>query len=65
MQNYIVEQLKLRMKGRGDTGQIQRAEELKVEIAAIKQDMQGLKDGLSAILDNLGVDAPPTLQMRR
>lgn len=58
-------ELKDRMRGRGDTGQIQRAEALQAQITVIKQDLNGLKLGLSAIMDNLGVEVPTAMKIER
>ena len=53
------------MRGRGDTGQIQRAEALRAQIEGIEKEIHGLKVGLMAVMDNLGVSVPSEMQMNR
>ena len=55
----IVKELKTRMKSRGDTGQIKRAEQLLGEIQILKAQAQNTDAKLDAILKHLNIDAPP------
>lgn len=55
----IVKELKSRMKARGDTGQIKRAEQLLGEIQILKVQAQNTDAKLDAILKHLNIDAPP------
>mmetsp|Transcript_27047 Transcript_27047/g.89970 ORF Transcript_27047/g.89970 Transcript_27047/m.89970 type:complete len:166 (+) Transcript_27047:69-566(+) len=54
----IVEELKKRMKTRGDTGQIQRAEQQLTEIMKVQSDMAALNSKVDAILAHLEISAP-------
>ena len=54
----IVEELKKRMKTRGDTGQIQRAEQQLTEIMKVQSDMAALNSKVDAILAHLEIRAP-------
>ena len=56
----IVADLKRRMKARGDTGQIKRAEQLLGEIQILKAQAQSTDAKLNAILKHLNIEAPPT-----
>ena len=51
--------MKVRMKARGDTGQIKRAEQLLGEIQILKAQAQNTDAKLDAILKHLNIDAPP------
>jgi len=55
----IVKELKKRMKARGDTGQIKRAEQLLGEIQILKAQAQNTDAKLNAILKHLNISAPP------
>ena len=55
----IVKELKTRMKARGDTGQIKRAEQLLGEIQILKAQAQNTDAKLDAILKHLNIEAPP------
>ena len=55
----IVKELKRRMKARGDTGQIKRAEQLLGEIQILKAQAKNTDAKLDAILKHLNIDAPP------
>ena len=55
----IIKELKSRMKARGDTGQIKRAEQLLGEIQILKAQAQTTDAKLDAILKHLNIDAPP------
>ena len=55
----IVKELKTRMKARGDTGQIKRAEQLLGEIQILKAQAQSTDAKLNAILKHLNIEAPP------
>ena len=55
----IVKELKTRMKARGDTGQIKRAEQLLGEIQILKAQAQNTDAKLNAILKHLNIEAPP------
>ena len=55
----IVAELKKRMKARGDTGQIKRAEQLLGEIQILKAQAQNTDAKLNAILKHLNIEAPP------
>ena len=48
-----------RMKARGDTGQIKRAEQLLGEIQILKAQAQNTDAKLDAILKHLNIEAPP------
>ena len=50
---------KVRMKARGDTGQIKRAEQLLGEIQILKAQAQNRDAKLNAILKHLNIEAPP------
>jgi len=54
----IVHELKLRMKARGDTGQIKRAEQMLGEIQILKAQSQNVDAKLDLILKHLGLDPP-------
>ncbi|KAJ8612760.1 hypothetical protein CTAYLR_010394 [Chrysophaeum taylorii] len=54
----IVRELKARMKARGDTGQIRRAEQHLAEIQVVKADVANLNAKVDAILEHLKI-APP------
>ena len=55
----IVKELKVRMKARGDTGQIKRAEQLLGEIQILKAQAKNTDAKLDAILKHLNIEAPP------
>jgi hypothetical protein len=55
----IVKELKVRMKARGDTGQIKRAEQLLGEIQILKAQAKNTDAKLDAILKHLNISAPP------
>ena len=57
----IVKELKKRMKARGDTGQIKRAEQLLGEIQILKAQAQNTDAKLDAILKHLNIEAPPAV----
>jgi hypothetical protein len=57
----IVKELKTRMKARGDTGQIKRAEQLLGEIQILKAQAQSTDAKLDAILKHLNIEAPPAV----
>jgi hypothetical protein len=59
----IVTELKARMKSRGDTGNIQRAEQQLTQIAACRNDVASLSAKVDAILTHLGIQAAPTTQV--
>jgi len=50
-----VEELKIRMKQRGDTGNIQRAEQTFAEVQHLKQEVHGLRADVTAIMNHLGI----------
>ena len=50
-----------RMKARGDTGQIKRAEQLLGEIQILKAQAQSTDAKLDAILKHLNIEAPPAV----
>ncbi len=54
----IVSNLKLRMKMRGDTGQIQRAEQTLQELQELKAQMKTMQNDINRILEALHV--PPS-----
>ena len=54
----IVTELKVRMKARGDTGQIQRAEQQLQEIQVVKSQIANVDAKLNLILDHLKLDPP-------
>ena len=56
---FAAEELKTRMKARGDTGQIKRAEQLLGEIQILKAQAQNTDAKLNAILKHLNIEAPP------
>ena len=58
-ESQLVAELKKRMKARGDTGQIKRAEQLLGEIQILKAQAQNTDAKLDAILKHLNIDAPP------
>ena len=55
----VTESQLVRMKARGDTGQIKRAEQLLGEIQILKAQAQNTDAKLNAILKHLNIDAPP------
>ena len=55
----VDQELKTRMKARGDTGQIKRAEQLLGEIQILKAQAQNRDAKLNAILKHLNIEAPP------
>lgn len=57
--NEIVEELKARMKTRGDTGQIKRAEQQIDMIIKMQNDVAMLDRKLDAILAHLNIASPP------
>uniref|UniRef100_A0A7S4B582 Uncharacterized protein n=1 Tax=Chrysotila carterae TaxID=13221 RepID=A0A7S4B582_CHRCT len=59
----IVEELKKRMKTRGDTGQIQRAEQQLHEIAILKGEVANVNAKLDAVLQHLNIAAPQPQKM--
>mmetsp|Transcript_5662 Transcript_5662/g.20606 ORF Transcript_5662/g.20606 Transcript_5662/m.20606 type:complete len:166 (-) Transcript_5662:266-763(-) len=54
----IVEELKARMKQRGDTAQIQRAEEQLDEIKQVQNEVHDLNTKLDAIIEHLNIQVP-------
>jgi len=58
-ESQLVAELKKRMKARGDTGQIKRAEQLLGEIQILKAQAQNTDAKLNAILKHLNIEAPP------
>ena len=58
-ESQLVAELKKRMKARGDTGQIKRAEQLLGEIQILKAQAQNTDAKLDAILKHLNISAPP------
>ena len=58
-ESQLVAELKKRMKARGDTGQIKRAEQLLGEIQILKAQAQNTDAKLDAILKHLNIEAPP------
>ena len=58
-ESQLVAELKKRMKARGDTGQIKRAEQLLGEIHILKAQAQNTDAKLNAILKHLNIEAPP------
>jgi hypothetical protein len=64
----IVAELKKRMKARGDTGQIQKAEMTLQEIKQLRVEMTEMKQDMKALLTHFHVAAPvssPTEEMER
>ena len=57
--NEIVEELKARMKTRGDTGQIQRAEQQIDKLTELQNDMTTMDKKIDAILAHLQIASPP------
>jgi len=55
----IVTELKARMKARGDTGQIKRAEQLMGEVQILKAATQTLDEKLDLVLKHLAISVPP------
>ena len=60
-ESQLVAELKKRMKARGDTGQIKRAEQLLGEIQILKAQAQNTDAKLDAILKHLNIEAPPAV----
>mmetsp|Transcript_10118 Transcript_10118/g.23413 ORF Transcript_10118/g.23413 Transcript_10118/m.23413 type:complete len:95 (-) Transcript_10118:87-371(-) len=58
----LVDEMKCRMKERGDTGQIRRTEDALIEIRALKSDMEEIKSDLRAVIKSLNV-APTSTSM--
>jgi len=54
----IVAELKKRMKARGDTGQIQKAELALQEIRALREENQLLREDMKALLDHFNIEIP-------
>ncbi|KAL3937745.1 MAG: hypothetical protein SGBAC_007206 [Bacillariaceae sp.] len=54
----IVAELKKRMKARGDTGQIQKAELALQEIRALRKENQLLREDMKALLDHFNITVP-------
>ena len=54
----IVTELKARMKARGDTGQIKRAEQLMGEVQILKAQTQTLDEKLNLVLKHLAITVP-------
>jgi len=54
----VVRELKARMKARGDTGQIRRAEQQLSEIQLVKADLANLNAKVDALMSHLKVAAP-------
>ena len=54
----IVKELKVRMKARGDTGQIKRAEQLLGEIQILKAATHTLDEKLNVIIKHMGLRMP-------
>merc|ERR1719373_1389030 len=54
----IVAELKKRMKARGDTGQIQKAEIALQEIRALREENRLLREDMKALLDHFHIAAP-------
>ena len=61
----IVGELKARMKARGDTGQIQRAETMLTELRDVKDDVAALDSKIDTILAHLKIAAPAPAAMAR
>ena len=59
----IVADLKRRMKARGDTGQIQRAEQMLVEVRRVGEDVAEIKANVEAIMDHLKIQWKPAVQV--
>lgn len=60
----IVEQLKARMRARGDTAQIVRAEEQLQLLRTVQSDIHELSRKMDAVINHLGLDiAPPQQRM--
>ena len=61
----IVADLKRRMKARGDTGQIQRAEQMLDEVRRVGADVAEIKANVQAIMDHLKVEWRPAVVEKR
>ena len=59
----IVKELKKRMKARGDTGQIQRAEQMLVEVRRVGEDVAAIRANVEAIMDHLRIEWKPAVQV--
>mmetsp|Transcript_1675 Transcript_1675/g.5009 ORF Transcript_1675/g.5009 Transcript_1675/m.5009 type:complete len:132 (-) Transcript_1675:72-467(-) len=57
----IVTELKARMKARGDTGQITRAEQMMSEIQILKAATQTLDEKLNIIIKHMGLRMPASV----
>jgi hypothetical protein len=58
----IVEELKRRMKARGDTGQIRRAEQALDEIASLRGELAEVKQDLKAVLQHFNISSPQQME---
>lgn len=58
----VVEQLKARIRARGDTAQIVRAEQQLQMLTALQEDVTDLRRKVDAIISHLGVEVPPQQQ---
>ena len=61
----IVAELKARMKARGDTGQIQRAETMLEELKEVQHDVEAMNSKIDAILAHLKITPPASASMAR
>ena len=61
----IVKELKTRMKARGDTGQIQRAETMLEELKEVQHDVEAMNSKIDAILAHLKITPPASASMAR
>lgn len=55
----IADELKQRMKGRGDTGQIQRAENMLNEIMQVKAELADTNECVRLLCDHFNIEVPP------
>ena len=54
----IVTELHKRMKARGDTGQIQKLEEVMAEVQRLKREMKGMNVSMELLLHHFGLEKP-------
>ena len=54
----IVGELHKRMKARGDTGQIQKLEEVMEEVQRLKREMKGMNVSMELLLNHFGLEKP-------